>query len=171
MCWPSRSFIARSRLRHRAYGPHPAEIQPAAQRVKARIYDSELNAPRPAEHRRGRLGERGGAGGPGLGAVDPGEHGALTDWMTADCGGVGPNITCVGRASVRGRVDHSVAGLTLFRVNPFEGMPARIQTALGIKRHGPQGEHGEAERSGPANGFKRHGFQVQAQAMPCQRPS
>ena len=29
------------------YGPRPAEIQPAAQRVKARVYDSGPGAPRP----------------------------------------------------------------------------------------------------------------------------
>ena len=70
------------------YGPCPAEMQPAAQRVKARVYDSGPDAPRPAEHLRGRLGERGGAGRRGPGAVDPGERGALTDRTTADCGGV-----------------------------------------------------------------------------------
>jgi hypothetical protein len=44
------------------YGPCPTEIQPAAQRVKARVYDLGLDAPRPAENLHGRLGERGGAG-------------------------------------------------------------------------------------------------------------
>ena len=38
--------------------PHPAEIHPAAQRVKSRVCDSEPDAQRPAEQRRGRLGER-----------------------------------------------------------------------------------------------------------------
>jgi hypothetical protein len=44
------------------YGPCPAEIRPAALRVKARTYDSGPDAPRPAEHQRGRLEQRGGAG-------------------------------------------------------------------------------------------------------------
>ena len=60
------------------------------------------DAPRSAEHQRGRLGERGGAGHRWTGtrgAVDQGERGVLTDRMTADCGGVGPNITYVGRTS------------------------------------------------------------------------
>ena len=39
-----------------------AEKRPAALRVKARVYDLGPDAPRPAEHQRGRLGERGGAG-------------------------------------------------------------------------------------------------------------
>ena len=42
-------------------GPCPAEIRPAALRVKARVYDLGPEAPRPAEHQCGRLGERGGA--------------------------------------------------------------------------------------------------------------
>ena len=53
------------------YGPCPAEIQPAAQRVKARVYDLGPDAPRPAEHQRGRLGERGGAGRRWTGAREP----------------------------------------------------------------------------------------------------
>ena len=72
------------------YGPCPAEIQLAAQRVKARVYDLGPDAPRPAEHQRGQLGERGGAGRRWTwtrGAVDPGERGVLTDRTTADCGG------------------------------------------------------------------------------------
>ena len=44
------------------YGPCPAEIRPAALRVKARAYDLGPDAPRSAEHQHGRLGERGGAG-------------------------------------------------------------------------------------------------------------
>ena len=43
-------------------GPCPAEIRPAALRVKARVYDLGPDTPRPVEHQRGRLGERGGAG-------------------------------------------------------------------------------------------------------------
>ena len=54
------------------------------------------------------------AGGAGPGAVDPGERGGLTDRMTADCCGAGPNITCVGRTYGMVRVDHSVAELTSF---------------------------------------------------------
>ncbi len=39
------------------YGPRQAEIYPAAQLVKTRVYDSEPDAPRPVEYQRGRLGE------------------------------------------------------------------------------------------------------------------
>ena len=53
-------------------------------------------------------------GGPGPGAADPGERGVLTDRMMADCGGVGPTITCVGLTYGMGRVDRLVAGLTSF---------------------------------------------------------
>ena len=42
------------------YGQRPAEIRAAALRVKARVYDLGPDALRPAEHLRGRLGERGG---------------------------------------------------------------------------------------------------------------
>ena len=51
------------------------------------------------------------AGGSGPGAVDPGERGVLTDGMTAECGGVEPNMTCVGRTYGIVRVDHSIANL------------------------------------------------------------
>ena len=73
------------------YGPCPAEIRPAALRVKARVYDLGPDVPRPAEHQtRTTRGAR--RSGPpvdrGPGVVDPGERGALTDRTTADCGGV-----------------------------------------------------------------------------------
>ena len=55
----------------RLYGPCPAEIRPAALRVKALVYDLGQDAPRPAEHLRGRLGERGGAGRRWTGAREP----------------------------------------------------------------------------------------------------
>ena len=48
------------------------------------------------------------AGGLGLGDVDPGEGGVLTDWMKADCGEVGPNSTGVRRTYAMGQVDHLV---------------------------------------------------------------
>ena len=61
------------------YGPCPAEIQPAAQRVKARVYDlgPDRDAPRPAEHLRRFYADDSGseeeraAGGAGPGAADP----------------------------------------------------------------------------------------------------
>ena len=70
------------------YGPCPAEIQPAALRVKARVYDRTLRGPRSINaDDLGREEERA-AEGPGLGAVDLGERGMLTDRTTTDCGGV-----------------------------------------------------------------------------------
>ena len=80
------------------YGQCPAEIRLAVLCVNARVYDLGPDAPRPAEHQRRRLGEEEerAAGGPGPGAVDPRERVVLTERMTEDCGGVGPNITHVG---------------------------------------------------------------------------
>ena len=55
------------------YGQCPAEIQPAAQRVKALVYDSGPNAPRPWNIYADDLGskEERAAGGAGPGAADP----------------------------------------------------------------------------------------------------
>ena len=61
----------------------PAEIQPTAQRVKARV-----RGPQGIDADDSGSEEELAAGGPGPGAVDPGERGALTDWMMADCNGV-----------------------------------------------------------------------------------
>jgi hypothetical protein len=89
------------------YGPFPAEIQPAAQRVKARVYDSGPDTPRPAEHDLGSEEERA-AGGAGPGVADPGRARSLigmaevhgyTQWTSREsAGGVMNRLRC-GRSS------------------------------------------------------------------------
>ncbi len=71
------------------YGQCPAEIRQAALRVKARVYDWAVGN-RTRSISADDLGseEERAAGGPGPGAVDPGERGVLTDRTTADCGRV-----------------------------------------------------------------------------------
>ena len=135
------------------YWPCPAEIQPAAQRVKARVYLGP-DAPRPAEHLRGRLGERGGAG----------------PWcLTVACGYVG-----MASMEVPGRHQSGTLSMAQGQLGLYGPCPAEIQPAAqrvkaesmtwGRTRRGPRsinaddsGSEEERAAGGPGPGSRRSG--------------
>jgi hypothetical protein len=122
------------------YGPCPTEIRSAALRFKARVYDLGPDVQRPAEHQRGRLGERGGAGRRWTGVREPSIR------ESAECSLIGLRRT----AAEYDRTSHMLSGhmgwtgrslgcrIDFFLVNhsKMQFYPARIQTVLRVLNRG-----------------------------------